>query len=145
MVCNAVAAFTSYPGNSIIVDFGTALTFTTVLASGEMAGVAIAPGLKTAVGSLTEKTALLPSIELSAPPSPLGKNTVEAIQSGVVFGYVGLIESLLARTEKEIKDQVTVIATGGLSGVMQPLIKKIDHLAPNLTLDGLKLVTDRIV
>ncbi|MGI9544853.1 MAG: type III pantothenate kinase [Cyclobacteriaceae bacterium] len=144
LVCNAVAAFQSFPGSCIIVDFGTALTFTTILSSGKIAGVAIAPGLKTAVGSLTEKTALLPSIELSPPPSPLGKNTVEAIQSGVVFGYVGLIESLLLRTESEIRDTVTVIATGGLSGVMRPLIKRIDHLAPHLTLDGLKLIADQV-
>lgn len=145
LVCNAVAAFKSYPGNSIIVDFGTALTFTTILASGQIAGVAIAPGLKTAVGSLTENTALLPSIELSAPPSALGKNTVEAIQSGVVFGYVGLIESLLTRTENEIEAPATVIATGGLSGVLRPLIKRIDHLSPHLTLDGLKVIAEQTV
>ena len=144
LVCNAMAAYEAYPGNRVIVDFGTALTFTTVLASNEIAGVAIAPGLKTAIQSLSQKTALLPSVELNPPPSPLGKNTIQAIQSGVVFGYVGLIESLILRTEAEIKATTTVIATGGLSGVMKPLIDKIDHLAPYLTLDGLNLIAQKI-
>ncbi len=140
LVANAVAAHNQFSGNCIVVDFGTALTFTVIKADGNLLGVTIAPGLKTAMASLSQKTAQLPNIELAIPPSCIGKNTVHAMQSGIVLGYKGLIESLLKGMKEELKGNATIIATGGLSSVMLPLIDCFDHHEPMLTLDGLKII-----
>lgn len=140
LVANAVAAFLKYGNNTMVIDFGTALTFTTVGKNGEIAGVAIAPGLQTAVSSLAGKTAQLPQIYLTAPPSVLGENTIHAIQSGVVFGFAGLVDSIIERTQTEMNETLTVIATGGLSSIIAPLTKFIKITEPMLTLDGLSLI-----
>lgn len=140
LVANAVAAHNQFSGNCIVVDFGTALTFTVIKADGNLLGVTIAPGLKTAMASLSQKTAQLPNIELAIPPSCIGKNTVHAMQAGIVLGYKGLIESLLKGMKKELNGETTIIATGGLSSVMLPLIDLFDHHEPMLTLDGLKII-----
>lgn len=140
LVANAVAAHTKYSGNCIVVDFGTALTFTVIKADGHLLGVTIAPGLKTAMTSLSQKTAQLPNVDLAIPPSCIGKNTVHAMQAGIVLGYKGLVESLLTGMKKEMDGETTVIATGGLATVMLPILDCFDHHEPMLTLDGLKII-----
>lgn len=137
LVANAVAAFQKYGNNTMIIDFGTALTFTTIGKNSEILGVAIAPGLRTAVGALAGKTAQLPQIHIAPPPSVLGENTIHAIQSGIIFGYTGLVDSMIERTEQELGESLTVVATGGLSSVIAPLTKSINSCEPMLTLEGL--------
>ncbi len=137
LVANAVAAFQKYGKLTTIIDFGTALTFTTIGKNDEIKGVAIAPGLNTAVSALAGKTAQLPQIHLIPPPSVLGENTIHAIQAGVVFGFTGLVDSIIERTQEELNEKLTVVATGGLSPVIAPLTKSIKTIEPLLTLDGL--------
>lgn len=138
LVADATAVFMGYGGPAMVIDFGTALTFTTVSQSGEILGVAIAPGLLTALKSLTGNTAQLRDVHLEAPPSVLGGNTVHAIQSGIVLGFAGLVDSIVSRTEKEIGANLKVVATGGLSFVLKNVSEKIDVVDEDLTLNGLK-------
>ena len=138
IVADATAAFTRYGGPSMVIDFGTALTFTTISKSGRILGVAIAPGLLTALKSLTGNTAQLRDVQLVAPPSVLGDNTIHAIQSGIVLGFAGLVDSMVDRTEGELSEKLTVIATGGLSSVLQNISARIQIIDENLTIDGLK-------
>jgi len=140
LVANAVAAYEKYGKLTMVIDFGTALTFTTIGKDAEIRGVAIAPGLNTAVSALAGKTAQLPQIHLSAPPSVLGENTVHAIQAGVIFGFSGLVDSIIERTQNELNEKLTVVATGGLSQVITPLTKSVKIIEPMLTLDGLYLI-----
>lgn len=140
LVADATAAFIGYGGPAMIIDFGTALTFTTISRAGEILGVAIAPGLLTALKSLTGNTAQLPDVQLVSPPSVLGKNTVHAIQSGLVLGFAGLVDSIVSRTEEEMGENLTVIATGGLSSVLKNVSSRIQLIDENLTLDGLKYI-----
>ncbi|WP_319482745.1 type III pantothenate kinase [uncultured Draconibacterium sp.] len=137
LVANATAAYQKYGNNTMVIDFGTALTFTTIGKDSEILGVAIAPGLRTAVGALAGKTAQLPQIHIAPPPSVLGENTIHAIQSGIIFGYTGLVDSMIERTEKEVGESLNVVATGGLSAVIAPLTKNIKACEPMLTLEGL--------
>ena len=137
LVSNAIAAYKKFGKLTTVVDFGTALTFTTIGESAEIKGVAIAPGLQTAVAALAGKTAQLPFVHLAAPPSVLGLNTIQAIQSGIVFGFSGLVDAILERTEQELGEKISVIATGGLSSVIAPFSKYIQHVDERLTLDGL--------
>lgn len=138
LVADATAVFMGYGGPSMVIDFGTALTFTTVSQSGEILGVAIAPGLLTALKSLTGNTAQLHDVHLEAPPSVLGGNTVHAIQSGIVLGFAGLVDSIVSRTEKEIGANIKVVATGGLSFVLKHVSERIDVVDEDLTLNGLR-------
>ncbi len=142
LVANALAAYDKYGEFVTVIDFGTALTFTTVGSQGQILGVAIAPGLNTAVNALAGKTAQLPRVHLIPPPSVLGQNTTHAIQSGVVLGYAGLVDSIIARINKELKRNVIVVATGGLCEIMAPIIPSINYVEPLLTLNGLKLVKE---
>lgn len=142
LVANAVAAYKKFGTLTTVVDFGTALTFTTIGVNAEIKGVAIAPGLNTAVAALAGKTAQLPYVHLVAPPSVLGANTTQAIQAGIVFGFSGLVDSILERTEKELGEKISVIATGGLSSVIAPFSKYIQHVDIMLTLDGLVHIGD---
>lgn len=144
LVANAVAACQKYGPLTMVIDFGTALTFTTIGADNTIKGVAIAPGLQTAVGALARKTAQLPQIHLTPPPSVLGENTIHAIQSGVVYGFTGLVDAIVDRTEKELKESLTVVATGGLSSVIAPLTQRITTTEPMLTLEGLVLIAEFI-
>ncbi len=144
LVSNAVAAFEKYGKLTTVIDFGTALTFTTIGKNAEIKGVAIAPGLNTAVSALAGKTAQLPQIHLTAPPSVLGENTLHAIQSGVIFGFSGLVDSIIERTQNELNEKLTVVATGGLSQVIAPLTKSVKIIEPMLTLDGLFLINQYI-
>lgn len=138
IVADATAAFIRYGGPCMVIDFGTALTFTTISGSGQILGVAIAPGLLTALKSLTGNTAQLRDVQLVAPPSVLGDNTIHAIQSGIVLGFAGLVDSMVERAEGELSCRLNVIATGGLSSVLQNISKKISVIDENLTLDGLR-------
>ncbi|MDA8409973.1 MAG: type III pantothenate kinase [Treponema sp.] len=143
LVANALAAFKKTGGGSAIVaDFGTALTFTAVRGDGKVLGVAIAPGLGTAVDSLTRNTAQLPAVELVAPESVLGVDTVMSIRAGVVHGYAGLVSHLVARMKKEMGGTPKVFATGGLCEIIAPLVDCFDVVDKNLTLDGLAFAAD---
>jgi len=143
IVADATAAFIRYGGPVIVIDSGTALTFTTISQSGKILGVAIAPGLKTALKSLTGNTAQLRDVQLVAPPSILGRNTIQAIQSGLVFGFAGLVDSIVNRTEAELGEKLTVVATGGLSFILQNVSSKIQIIDENLTLDGLNYIANQ--
>jgi len=144
LVADATAAFIGYGGPTMVIDFGTALTFTTISRAGEILGVAIAPGLLTALKSLTGNTAQLHDVQLVSPPSVLGKNTVHAIQSGIVLGFAGLVDSMVSRTEDELGEKLTVVATGGLSAVLKNVSSRIEIIDENLTLDGLKYIANYI-
>ena len=143
LVANAMAAYTLYRQDAVIVDFGTALTFTTVSGGGEILGVAIAPGIRTAIKALTQNTAKLPEIELELPATVVGKNTVHAIRSGVLYGYVGMVKEVVGRIKSEVNPDLKVIATGGLSHVLHPLGATFDDVIPTLTLDGLRIIFER--
>ncbi|WP_407482417.1 type III pantothenate kinase [Elizabethkingia meningoseptica] len=135
---NLVAAHNLYPGKKkIILDFGTALTASCVAESGETLGVIIAPGIITSLNSLINQTAQLPEIELKKPKSVLGLDTVTCMQSGMVYGFLGMVEGFIDRINQEVNDDCFVIATGGVSHVYKPLTEKI-HIADRLhTLKGL--------
>jgi type III pantothenate kinase len=141
LVANAVAAHALFQSNCVVVDFGTALTFTTISREGQILGVAIAPGLKTAIRALSQNTAKLFDVPLEMPSSVLGKNTVQAIQAGILFGYEGLIHAILERIRHELADpDLRTVATGGLSSVIKPNRELFTRIEPNLTLDGLRIV-----
>lgn len=142
LMCNVMAAFSRFSGPVIIVDFGTALTFTAVDSKGEVLGVNIVPGLKTAINSLFTNTSKLPEVELKFPDSALGKNTVHAIQAGVLYGYTGLVKGMIEAIVEETNLQFTVVATGGLAAILTTLEKTFDEVDRNLTLEGLRLITE---
>ena len=123
-----------------MVDFGTATTFDAISAEGDYLGGAIAPGLGIAAEALTSRTAKLPRIELTPPPAAIGRNTVHAMQSGLVFGYVGLIEGLVARIRTELGGRAKVVATGGMAHILAELTPVIEAVDPLLTLEGLRLI-----
>lgn len=140
LVCNAYAAIKKYGDRCIIVDFGTALTFTVSNLEKGILGVTIAPGLKTAVSSLSSSTAQLPLVPMELPKSAIGHDTVSAIQAGVLRGYVGLVNEILHSMKAELKEPYKVIATGGLSAILYPLESSFDILDKMLTLDGSRLI-----
>ncbi|TAE41146.1 MAG: type III pantothenate kinase [Runella slithyformis] len=140
LVANAVAAFVKYGRNAVVVDFGTALTFTTVSAEGKILGVAIAPGLKTAVKALFANTAQLPEVPLVLPESAIGKNTTHAIQAGILLGYEGLVRGMITRIRRELDGDCIALATGGLSSIIETLNGEFVEINKNLTLEGLKFI-----
>lgn len=143
LLCNLAYAHHTHPEeNVMVVDFGTALTFSTVDKEGKVLGVSIAPGLITAVNSLFGATAQLPQVELKIPSSVLGRDSQCSIRSGIMIGFSGLVEKIISETEKEISQPLFVIATGGLSKTMKAAISRIDSLDPEHTLRGLKLIAD---
>jgi type III pantothenate kinase len=140
LVANAVGAFFLMRETCIVVDFGTALTFTTVSGTGKILGVSIVPGLRTALRSLSQNTAKLFDVPLEMPTSALGINTVTAIQSGVVIGYEGLVKYMVSAIRAELKTDCPAIATGGLSFVITSLKSFFQRVEPQLTLDGLRII-----
>ncbi|MCU0390201.1 MAG: type III pantothenate kinase [Thermoflexibacter sp.] len=145
LVCNAIAASHRFPdSHCIIVDFGTALTFTTVSKHREILGVAITLGLQTAIRALAQHTAKLPEVPLELPQSAIGKNTTHAIQAGVLFGYVGLVPFMLQQIENELGEKCKIVATGGLSSILTSLQSYFDQTDMLLTLDGLRLIGESI-
>jgi type III pantothenate kinase len=141
-IVNALAAFTKYGGPAIVVDFGTATTFDAVSAGGEYLGGAIAPGIQISAQALYERTARLPRVELSAPRSVVGKNTVESLQSGIVYGYAAMVDGMVDRMAKDLGTP-SVIATGGLASIIVDECGTIEHHEPWLTLEGLRLVFEK--
>jgi type III pantothenate kinase len=139
----AVAAFEKYGGPAIVVDFGTATTFDAVSAKGEYLGGAIAPGIQIAAEALYLKTARLPRIEILKPKRAVGRTTVSSMQSGLYFGYIGLVTNTIREIEKELGKKAVVIATGGFGGDITPEIPAIGHYEPDLVLEGLRIVYER--
>jgi type III pantothenate kinase len=140
---NAVAAWSLYPCPAVVIDFGTATTFDVVSVDGDFIGGAIVPGLALSFEALTNRAAMLYAVELRVPERAIGTNTITNMQSGVVLGYIGLVEGLIARMTAELGVRPTVIATGGLAGIIAAATAAIDHHVPDLTLQGLRLVYER--
>ena len=139
-IVNAAAAHHLYRGPVIIVDLGTATTFDTVSREGDYLGGAIATGIGTAAEALFTKTTALPRVELVHPERAIGTSTIAAMQSGVVFGYVGLVEGIVARIQQELGEKARVVATGGYAGLIAKETAVIDEVNPDLTLVGLRLI-----
>ena len=139
-IVDAAAAYRLYGGPACIVDFGTATTFDALSATGDYLGGAIAPGIGIAAEALSQRTAKLPRVEITAPPSPIGRNTVHAMQSGLLYGYIGLVEGMITRFRIELGPAMKVIATGGLAELIARHTDVLEIIAPWLTLDGLRLI-----
>lgn len=139
-IVDAVAAFRQFGGPACIVDFGTATTFDAITQKGEYLGGAITPGIQIAAEALFHRTAKLPRVELAPPPSAIGRNTLHAMQSGLLFGYVSLVNGMVERFRRELGDEMKVIATGGLAELVSKETQIIQFVAPWLTLDGLKML-----
>lgn len=142
-IVDAVAAVAQYGGPAIVIDMGTATTFDVVSAESELLGVVIAPGLRLAGNALTSRAAQLSRVALEAPPQVLGKNTIHAVQSGLIFGYVSLVEGVIKKLSAELDIEPVVVGTGGLISLIMNHTNCIHHVAPWLTLDGLRLISDR--
>lgn len=142
LMANVMAAYTHFGRGCIVVDFGTALTFTVVDDGGLVIGVTIAPGIKTAIQALSTNTSKLPEVKLEVPPSILGKDTVHSIQAGILYGYTGLVNGMLDAIHRELGVQVPVMATGGLSKILPQLERRFDKVDRNLTLEGIRLITE---
>jgi len=142
-IVNAIAAHARHGGPCIVIDFGTATTFDAVSAKGEYLGGAIAPGVQVSTNALVSAGAQLYNIEFVEPRSVIGKTTVEAIQSGVLYGFAGQVDGIVDRMRLELGANAPTVATGGLAPVIMPLTKAIDHHEPWLTLEGLLLIYER--
>lgn len=139
-IVNAIAARRLYGTPAIVIDFGTATTFDVISREGDYLGGAIAPGIGISAEALYREAAQLPRIELTVPKKVIGKNTVASMQSGVLFGYVALVEGMVERIEEELGEEAKVIATGGLAGVIARETSTIQLVNLNLTLEGLRLI-----
>lgn len=139
-VVNAAATFRKYGGPACVVDFGTGTTFDAISSEGDYLGGAIAPGIRIAADALTQRTAKLPRIDLVRPPRAIGRNTVQSMQSGILFGYVGLVEGMVARFREELGPALHVIATGGLAQVIAQETDVFEAVDPWLTLEGLRII-----
>ncbi len=139
-VVDAAAVQRLYGGPACIVDFGTATTFDAISVEGDYLGGAIAPGLGVSVEALFSRTAKLPKVEVARPPGVIGKNTVHSMQSGILFGYVSLVEGMVARFRAELGEEMKVIGTGGFVELIAKETNVFTALAPTLTLEGLRIV-----
>ena len=139
-VCDAAAVMHFYGGPACIIDFGTATTFNAVTKEGDYLGGAITAGINLAAEALYTRAAKLPRIELQRPPNVIGRNTIHAMQSGLLYGYVSMVEGMVERFRKELGSEMKVIATGGLAEVVAKETPVIQHIVPWLTLDGLRLI-----
>lgn len=145
-IVNTAAVVALYGAPAIVIDFGTATTFDVVSADGAYCGGAIAPGINLAHDALVSRAARLHKIDLVPPPNPIGRNTIHAMQSGIFLGYVSLVEGLVARIRNAMAlPDIQVIATGGLAPLFKQHTHAIDTLAPELTLDGLRVIWERNV
>lgn len=151
LLCDAIEAWCRYKSPCIVADFGTALSFTAVDKDGNIAGVAIAPGIRTAFNSLFSGTAQIPAIPLEIPPTSLGKNTTVAVQAGIVLGYKGLVESLIKNMKEDMEKEtgtkssdIKVIATGGLNSMLQPITDVFDFVDKELTINGMLRISKLI-
>jgi len=142
-IVNCVAAFERYGGPSIIVDFGTATTFDVVTANAEYVGGVIAPGINISAEALFARASRLPRVDIRRPPTVIGTNTVVNMQSGLYFGYLGLVDGILTRMKKEVRGVKKVLATGGLAQLFAADSEHIEEVHEDLTLEGLKIIYDR--
>ena len=144
-IVNALAGREKYGAPVIVADYGTAITFDVVSREGDYLGGAIAPGLNSGISALFSKAAKLPQVALNIPETVIGKNTEEAIQSGILFGNAGLTDRIIdmIRSEDELKD-AKVVATGGHAGLMAKVSKNIQYVDKWLTLEGLKMIYERV-
>ncbi|OGN90096.1 MAG: pantothenate kinase [Chloroflexi bacterium RBG_13_48_10] len=141
-IVDAVAVLHLYGSPACVVDFGTATTFDAIAENGDYLGGAIAPGIGIAAEALFQRTAKLTRVDLQKPPSVIGRNTVHSMQSGLLYGYVGLVEGMVKRFKQELGVQMKVIATGGLADIIAKETDVIQIVAPWLTLDGLRMIWD---
>jgi type III pantothenate kinase len=143
-IVNAVAAYAKYRSSLIIIDFGTATTFDAVSQNGEYLGGAICPGIHIASEALFMKASKLPRVEIfRAPDKVIGRDTISSIQSGLIFGYAGLVDGMVARMKQEMKTDPKVVATGGLAVLMAGVAGSIGAVEPNLTLEGLRIIWEK--
>lgn len=142
-IVNCVAAYETYGGPAIIVDFGTATTFDVVTADAKYVGGVIAPGLTISAEALFARAARLPRVDIKRPPHVIGTNTVVNMQSGIFFGYLGLVDGILGRMREEVEGLKTIVATGGLAQLLAAESEHIEHVDETLTLRGLKIIYDR--
>jgi type III pantothenate kinase len=140
---NAVAIRERYKSSAVCVDFGTATTFDVVSREGEYVGGALMTGIEVSLEALSERGARLPKVDLAPPKSVIGKNTIDAIRSGVVFGYAGAIDAILRRLYDELGERTAVVATGGLAGLVVPYSEELEEVDDLLTLTGLRLLYER--
>lgn len=142
-ICNAVGAFRKYGGPLIIVDYGTATTFDALAENGDYLGGAIAPGIAISMNALFQNAARLYPVEFKKPPVAIGKNTINSMQSGLVFGFVGQTDTLIERIRSELGGKAKVVAAGGLATLIQSESKSIDVVDQMITLEGLRILFER--
>jgi type III pantothenate kinase len=139
-IVNAVAASERHGTPCIVVDFGTSTNFDVVSRAGEFVGGVLAPGVEISMDALFERAARLVKIDFSEPPTVIGKNTIAALQAGLVYGFAGQVDGIVARIQDELGEKATVVATGGLLDLVVPHSQTIDKVDPNLTLEGLRII-----
>lgn len=142
-IVNAVAALEAHEGALIVIDFGTATTFDAITGKAEWRGGIIVPGVQLWATSLAERCAKLPSVDIAKPPTVIGRDTVANIRSGLTYGYADMVDGLIRRMGEEMGTHPTVIATGGLAGIIADVATSIDYVDPFLTLKGLKTVYEK--
>jgi len=142
-IADAVAGYDKAKGGVVVVDFGTSTNFDCVTPKGEYLGGVLAPGLQISADALFTRAAKLPRVEIARPPKVVGRNTVHAMQSGIVYGYVGLVDGIVERILGELGFPCIVIATGGLASLVAPLSRTINEVDDHLTLTGLRILHDR--